>query len=69
MKKSEKEMKEIFNRDIQISDVVEMRIQETYKQLRRKPSRRHARSVQRAAAAIAVVCLFVPGVVYASSRT
>ena len=68
MKKSEKEMKEIFNRDIQISDVVEMRIQETYKQLRRKPSRRRTRSVQRAAAAIAVVCLFVPGVVYASSR-
>lgn len=69
MKRSDKEIKEILNQDIHISDVVETRIQETYKQLGRKTSRRRGRSVQRIAAAIAVTCLFVPGVVYASSRT
>lgn len=31
MKKTEKEMRDIFSQDIQISDVVESRIQETYK--------------------------------------
>lgn len=69
MKRSEKEIKEILNQDIQISDVVETRIQETYKQLGRKTSRRRVKSVQRIAAAIAAVCLAVPGVVYASSKT
>lgn len=69
MKRSEKEMKEILKQDIHISDVVETRIQETYKQLEKKNSRRRGRSVQRIAAAIAVTCLFVPGVVYASSKT
>lgn len=62
-------MKEILKQDIHISDVVETRIQETYKQLEKKNSRRRGRSVQRIAAAIAVTCLFVPGVVYASSKT
>lgn len=68
MKNSEKDMREILNKDIIISDVVETRIQETYKQLgKRKGS--HKRSFRNMAAAIAVVCLAVPGVVYASSRT
>lgn len=69
MKKSEKDMKEILNQDIQISDVVETRIQETYKQLGKRTSRRSTRRAQRIAAAIAVVCLAVPGMVYASSKT
>lgn len=68
MKNSEKDMREVLNKDIIISDVVEARIQETYKQLgKRKGS--HKRSFRNMAAAIAVVCLAVPGVVYASSRT
>ena len=70
MKKTEKEMRDIFSQDIQISDVVETRIQETYKQLeKRNVRRRKAGSVRKIAAAIAAVCLFVPGVVYASSKT
>lgn len=70
MKKTEKEMKDILNKDIQISDVVETRIQETYKQLeKRNVRRRKAGSARRIAAAVATVCLFVPGVVYASSKT
>lgn len=68
MKKTEKDMREILNQDIQISDVVETRIQETYKRLNKSGTRR-TRSIQRIAAAIAVVCLSIPGVVYASSKT
>lgn len=69
MKKTEKEIREILNQDIQISDVVETRIQETYRQLERGTSRRCTGSARKIAAAIAVVFLAVPGVVYASSRT
>ena len=70
MKKTEKEMRDIFSQDIQISDVVETRIQETYKQLeKRNVRRRKAGSARRIAAAIAVFCMAVPGVVYASSKT
>lgn len=68
MKKTEKEIMEILNQDIQISDIVETRIQETYKQIN-KGGRRRTKSIRKIAAAIAVVCLFVPGVVYASSKT
>ena len=63
MKKTEKEIREILNQDIQISDVVETRIQETYRQLERGTSRRRTRSARKIAAAIAVVFLAVPGVV------
>ena len=70
MKKTEKDMRNILNQDIQISDVVETRIQETYRQLgKRDAHRTKTRSVSKIAAAIAVVCLFAPGVVYASSKT
>ena len=70
MKKTEKDMRDILNQDIHISDMVETRIQETYSQLGKKNVRRRkAGSVRKIAAAIAAVCLFVPGVVYASSKT
>ena len=64
MKKTEKDMRDILNQDIHISDMVETRIQETYSQLgKRNVRRRKAGSVRKIAAAIAAVCLFVPGVV------
>lgn len=68
MKNSETNMREILGQDIKVSDVVEARIQETYKQLGRKKVD-HKKRFRNMAAAIAVVCLAVPGVVYASSKT
>ena len=70
---SEKEMKEILSQDIQVSDTVNKRIQDTYKMLRaeqkrsQRPPRR--RRFSYAAAAIAVAaCLTVPGAVYAATN-
>ncbi len=70
---SEKEMKEILSQDIQVSDTVNKRIQDTYKMLRaeqkrsQRPPRR--RRFSYAAATIAVAaCLTVPGAVYAAAN-
>lgn len=70
---SEKEMKEILSRDIQVSDTVNHRLQDTYKMLRegQKQSRRRPRRkrVSYAAAVIAAaVCLAIPGGVYAAAN-
>lgn len=70
---SEKEMRGILSQDIQVSDTVNKRIQDTYKMLRaeqkrsQRPPRR--RRFSYAAAAIAVAaCLTVPGAVYAATN-
>ena len=70
---SEKEMRGILSQDIQVSDTVNKRIQDTYKMLRaeqkrsQRPPRR--RRFSYAAATIAVAaCLAVPGAVYAATN-
>ena len=70
---SEKEMRGILSQDIQVSDTVNKRIQDTYKMLRaeqkrsQRPPRR--RRFSYAAATIAVAaCLAVPGAVYAAAN-
>lgn len=67
MRQSEKYIKEILNKDIQISDTVERRIQDTYKMLEKK--KYQGRNKLCVAAAIAVICIALPGVVYASAKT
>lgn len=68
MRQSEKHVKEILGREIQISDLVENRIQETYKLLGEKKTRRK-KGRRVAAAAIAAICLILPGAAYASSKS
>lgn len=73
MRFSEKEMKEILSQDIQISDTVDKRIQDTYKMLRAKEKRnqkapRRRRFSYAAAAIAAAACLAVPGAVYAAAN-
>ncbi len=68
MRRSEEQMREILNKEIHISDTVEKRIQDTYRMLGKE--KRKARKGRRlAAAAAAVLCLLVPGVVYASANS
>ncbi len=68
MRESEKRIKEILSQEIQISDMVEKRIQDTYKRLgEKKTSRKKSKRV--AAAAIAAICLILPGAAYASSKS
>ncbi len=69
---SEKEMKEILSRDIQISDTVNDRLKDTYKMLktqqkqeRKKPRRRFSYT---AAAIAAAACLAIPGAAYAAAN-
>lgn len=73
MRFSEKEMKEILGQEIQISDTVDKRIQDTYKMLRAKEKRnqkapRRRRFSYAAAAIAAAACLVVPGAVYAAAN-
>ncbi len=67
MKQTERHMKEILSRDIHISQTVEKRILDTYHLLGKRKAR--PKKNLGAAAAIAALCLVVPGVVYASSKT
>lgn len=73
MNLSEKEMKEILSQDIQVSDIVNNRLENTYKMLKSEQKQSHRRSRRRrfsyTAAAIAVVgCLAIPGGVYAAAN-
>lgn len=71
---SEKQMEKILSQDIQISDTVNERINDTYKMLqstqenKQRPVRRSRRSYI-AAAIAAVCCLVIPTAVYAAANT
>lgn len=67
MRRSEEQMREILNREIQISDTVEKRIQDTYSMLGKEKKKYH-KGRKLVAAAAAVLCLAVPGVAYASAN-
>ena len=68
---SEKEMKEILSQDIQVSDTVNDRLNDTYAMLKtqkkgqKKPHRRFSYA---AAAVAAVVCLAIPTAAYAAAN-
>ena len=70
---SEKKMREILGKDIAVSDVVNERLKDTYMQLEERravsENRRFYRRNFRTAAAILLVCLAIPGVVYASVKS
>lgn len=71
---SEKKMKEVLSREIQIPKKVDRRIQEAYQMLgaEHKGSTRKIRNRKRsyrAAAAALAACLMVPGVAYAASHS
>ena len=73
MNYSEKEMREILNQDIQISDTVNRRLKETYKMLKtesnqKKQSPRRRKIPYAAAIATVITCLAIPGAVYAASN-
>lgn len=71
---TEKQMEDILKQDIEISDVVNERINDTYKMLlteqknKQKSTRKGKRSYIAAAAAIAC-CLIIPTAVYAAANT
>lgn len=67
MKQTERHMKEILSRDIHMSQTVDKKIMDTYHLLGKRKTR--PKKNLGAAAAIAALCLVVPGVVYASSKT
>lgn len=73
---SEKQLEEILERDVQISDAVNERINDTYKMLERaqknypKQTGRKSKRHSYIAAAIAIIaCLIVPGAVYAAANS
>lgn len=70
---SEKKMREILGKDIAVSDMVNERLKDTYMQLEKRrtvyENRRFYRRNFRTAAAILLVCLAIPGVVYASVKS
>lgn len=72
MRLSEREMKEILSRDVQVSDTVNDRLKDTYKMLKteqKQTSKKPRRRFSYAAAAIAVVgCLVLPAGAYAASN-
>lgn len=74
MRKRERQMQDILRSDVQVSDMVNQRLCDTYKILERKQEasgkRKHyGKNLRVAAAVAAVVCLAVPSMVYASVKT
>lgn len=67
-KQTEKNIREILSQDIQIPDLVEERILDTYRQLPEKKTRR-PRQVRAAAAVLALLFLALPAAAYASTKT
>ncbi|MEY8414004.1 hypothetical protein AALB51_22605 [Lachnospiraceae bacterium 62-26] len=70
---TEKRMNDILSQDVQISDVVEQRMKDTYEILRRRQEitgkeRSCTKRLRVAAAVAAIVCLGVPSAVYASMK-
>ncbi len=73
MKEKDRKMKEILGQDVQVSDLVNQRLCDTYKILERKQETSGKRkckgkNLRVAAAVAAVVCLAVPSAVYASVK-
>lgn len=74
MRESEKQMKEILSRDVQVSDMVNQRLQDTYQILEKnseeaRRKRHYGKNLRVAAAAAAIICCGVPSIVYASVKT
>lgn len=68
MDQTEKRIREILSQDVQIPDLVQERILDTYEQLPAKKSRR-PRQMRAAAAILALLCLALPAAAYASAKT
>ncbi|MEZ3486312.1 MAG: hypothetical protein K1W22_06880 [Lachnospiraceae bacterium] len=73
MSGTEKRMNDILSQDIQVSDVVNQRLKDTYEILERRQEitgKKHSykKSLRAAAAVAAIVCLAVPSAVYASVK-
>ena len=71
---SEKRLRDILGREIQVSETVNQRLQDTYSILEKKhltfAKQKHYRKNLRIAAVIAaIICLGIPGVVYASVKS
>lgn len=71
---SEKKMREILGSEIQVSDIVNNRLQDTYQLLEKKQThsgkqKYYKRNLRTAAAAAVIICLGIPGVVYASVKS
>lgn len=71
---SEKKMRDILGKDIIISDLVNERLQDTYQLLEKEPAysgkkKYYRRNLYTAAAAAVIICLGIPGVVYASVKS
>ncbi len=74
MKGSEKHMSEILSRDVQVSDVVNQRLRDTYEILERRyeisgKKTSYRKNMRVAAAAVIFVCCAVPSAVYASVKS
>lgn len=74
MRETEKQMKDILSQDVQVSDVVNQRLRDTYKILERKQEssgkQKYFRKNLRIAAAVAaILCCAVPSMVYASVKS
>ncbi len=73
MRETEKQMKDVLSRDVQVSDLVNQRLWDTYKILERKQGssgkkRHYGKNLRVAAAVAAIVCLAAPSMVYASVK-
>ncbi len=71
---SEKKMREILGKDINVSELTERRLQDTYRMLKDKPSEDKRRNYYKknlriAAVVAAIICFAIPGVVYASVKS
>ena len=71
---SEKRLRDILGREIQVSETVNQRLQDTYSILEKKhltfAKQKHYRKNLRIAAVIAaIICLGIPGMVYASVKS
>lgn len=71
---SEKKMRDVLGKEIIISDIVNERIQDTYRILEEEPAysgkkSRRRKNLYTAAAAAVIICLGMPGVVYASVKS
>lgn len=73
MREAEKKMSDILSQDVQVSDVVNNRLQDTYEIIKsRQETGRQKRAYKRnlhAAAAVVIVCCTVPTMVYASVKS
>ena len=73
MRETKKQMRDILRQDVQVSDVVNQRLCDTYKILERKQEssgkrKYYGKNLRVAAAVAAIVCLAVPSAVYASVK-